>query len=77
MSKLFKPKAIIFLLWTGAVAGFFALLGSSLTLASGSLLLFVAVMPPTILLVLWTAPPLTLSEIIAQELHPADRRRAE
>ena len=76
MLKLFNRKAII-ALWTGAMVGLFALLGSSLTVATGWLLLFVAVMPPTVLLILWKAPPLTLSETIAQELRPVDRKRSE
>ena len=76
MSKLFNRRAII-TLWTGATVGLFAWFGSSLTFATGCLLLFVAVMPPTVLLILWKAPPLTLSQTIAQELRPVDRQRAE
>lgn len=72
MSKLLNRKAII-ALWTCLMIGMFASLGSSLTLATGWLLVLVAVMPPTIFLIMSKAPPATLSEIIAKELHPVER----
>ncbi len=72
MSKRLNRKAII-ALWTGAMVGIFVLFGSSLTLANGWLLALVAVMPPTIFMILSKAPVLTLSEVIAKELRPVDK----
>ncbi len=72
MLKLFSRKAII-PVWTGMVLGFFALVGPPLTFGSGLLLLLAAVPPPIILFILSAAPPLTLSEAIARELHPVDQ----
>ena len=62
MSMLFSRKAVP--AWPVVVLGLFALFGSPLTSATGWLLLFVAVVPPTIMLILWKAPRLTLSEAI-------------
>lgn len=72
MSKRLNRKAII-ALWTCAMVGIFVLFGSSLTLANGWLLALVAVMPPTIFMILSKAPVLTLSEVIAKELRPVDK----
>jgi hypothetical protein len=74
MSMLFNRKVLI-PVWISVVLGIFTLFGPPLTLATGSPLLFMAFAPPTILLILSTAPTLTLSEAIAEELRPADRSR--
>ena len=76
MSKLLNPRAII-LVWLVVVGGLFALFGPPLTLASASLLLLVGIVPPAMLLILATAPTLTLAEAIAEELHPNDRPRTK
>ena len=75
MSTLFNRQTLA-PLWVGAVLGLFTLVGSPLTPAIGSLLLLMAIAPPTILLILSTAPPLTLSGAIAEELHPVRRCHA-
>ena len=72
MSNRLNRKAII-ALWTCAMVGIFVLFGSSLTLGNGWLLALVAVMPPTIFIILSKAPVLTLSEIIAKEPRPVDK----
>ena len=72
MPKRLNRKTII-ALWTCAMVGMFMFFGSSLTVANGWLLALVALMPPTVFLILSKAPPLTLSEIIAKELHPVDK----
>lgn len=74
MSMLFNRKVLI-PVWSGVVLGLFTWFGASLTLATGSLLLFMVIAPPTILLILSTAPSLTLSQAIAEELRPTDRAR--
>ena len=71
MSMLFNRKMLI-PVWSGVVLGIFTLFGSPLTLATGSLLLFMAFAPPTILLILSTAPSLTLSDAVAEELRHTD-----
>ena len=76
MSMLFNRKVII-PVWPPVVFGLFALLGSPLTFATGGLVLLAAIAPPAIMLILWKAPSLTLSEAIAEELHPAERSRAK
>ena len=76
MSTLFSRKVVI-PLWLVVVFGLFVLFGSPLTLATGVLLLFVGVVPPAIVLILSKAPPLTLSEGIAEELRPVARSRTE
>ena len=73
MLKLFSRNAII-PVWAAVVLGFFASFGPPLTFGSGLLLLLAAVPPPIILFIL-SAPPLTLSEAIARELHPVDQPR--
>ena len=62
-------------IWTGASLGLFALFGPPFTLATGSVLLLAAVAPPTIMFILSSAPPLTLSQAIIKELRPVDRPR--
>ena len=74
MLKLFSRNAII-PVWAAVVLGFFASFGPPLTFGSGLLLLLAAVPPPIILFILSAAPPLTLSEAIARELHPVDQPR--
>lgn len=76
VSMLFNRKVLI-LVWSGVVLGLFTMFGAPLTLATGLLLLFMAIAPPTILLVLSAAPSLTLSQAIAEELRPTQRSRAE
>jgi hypothetical protein len=72
MSTLFNRRMLI-PVWAGAVLGLFTLLGPPLTLDTGSLLLFTAIAPPAVMLILWKAPSLTLSESIGEVLHPVDR----
>jgi hypothetical protein len=74
MSTLFN-RWMVATIWTGAVLGLFALFGPPLTPATGSILLLVAVAPAMIWLILSSAPPLTLSEAIAEELRPVYRSR--
>ena len=73
--SLFSARKMFIPMWTGTVLGLFVLFGPPLTLAGGLLLALVTVAPPTILVILSKAPPLTLSEAIAEELHPVDRSR--
>ncbi len=72
MSTLLTGK-MIFPLWIGVLLGLFALFGPPLTLATGSLLAFLAVAPLTILFILARAPRPTLSEVIAEEIRPPNR----
>lgn len=73
MSTLFTRKMVI-PVWTGLVLGLFTLFGPPLTVATGSVLVFVAIAPVTILFILST-PTLTLSQAIAEELRPVDKSR--
>ena len=75
MSRLFNRK-ILAPVWTSVVLGLFTLFGPPLTVVTGSVLVFVAIAPLTILFILSTAPALTLGEAIAEELRPIDRSRA-
>ena len=74
MSTLFNRKMLI-PVWAGIVLGLFMLFGPPPTLVTGSLLLFLAFAPLTVLFILSTAPTLTLSEAIAEELRPVGRSR--
>lgn len=74
MSMLFTRKMII-PVWTGVVLGIFALFGPPLTTATGWLLVFVAAVPPAVMMILSRPPTLTLSESIAAELRPGGGSR--
>ena len=74
MSTFFNRRMLI-PVWAGAVLGLFTLFGPPLTLVTGSLLLFATLAPPGVMLMLWKAPSLTLSESIAEVLHPVDQSR--
>jgi hypothetical protein len=76
MSTLFNRRILV-PVWVGVVLGLFTLLGPPLTLATGSLLLFMAIALPAVMLMLWRPPSLTLAESIAEVLHPVDRSRTE
>ena len=66
MSILLSRKAII-PVWLAVTAAVFVLFGPPLTSAIGwSLLLFVAVAPPTIVLVLTREAPLSVAEVMRQ-----------
>jgi hypothetical protein len=69
MSMAFSRTAIISV-WL-AVFALFALFGSSMTLATGALLLMVGVVPPAIMLTLWKEPSSTIAEV----LHHVDASR--
>ena len=76
MMSMFSNRKVLIPVWSGVVLGIFTLFGPSLTLDTGALLLFLAIAPATILLILSAAPTLTLSEAISEELRPVDRSRA-
>ena len=68
-------RKMIIPVWIAVILGLFSLFGPPLTLATGSVLVFVAIASLTIQFFLWTAPTLTLSQAIAEELRPVDRSR--
>ena len=74
MSMLFT-RTMIIPVWTGVVLAIFTLCGPPLTTATGCLLVFVAAVPPAVMLILSRPPTLTLSAVIAEELRPVDRSR--
>jgi hypothetical protein len=71
MSILFRRKAIV-PIWV-VMLGLIALFGWPMTWATGVLLLFVAVVPPAILLILSREPSLTVAEV----LHHAETSQTE
>jgi hypothetical protein len=52
------------------VFGLFALFGSSMTFATGVLLLLLGTLALTIMLMLWKAPPPTIAEVLRQVEEP-------
>ena len=74
MLTLLGGKAIT-VTWVAAVLALFVLLGWPVTLATGSVLLLLAVTPPAIMLMLSAAPAPTLSQAIAEALRPGDSSR--
>ena len=69
MSMCFNRNVLI-PVWIGGVLGLFTLFVAPQSLATGSLVLFTAIAPPAVMLILWRAPSLTLAESIAEVLHP-------
>lgn len=76
MSTLLTRK-MIFPVWMGTVLALFTSFGPTLTPALGSLLVFTAIVPAAVMLILSSPPPLTLSEAIAEELRPVGRSREQ
>ena len=76
MSMLLNRKMYI-PAWSGVVLALFAWFGLPLTPSTGLLLVFAALAPPALVLVLSKKPPLTLAESIAEVLHPVGTSRTK